>query len=160
MARDLINELSFVQDISLPETIRSSSKRTRADDIPAPPSPVFNDNTADSPLNMWAASYIPQYSGRQDFPSIPMQLPASDGSLQYMSGMAGEPLSVDAMPTAENHLFWQSPMGLELVLRFTLLNKRYSIDHISSMIDWDHYVARMADELNQNVSHVGASDGI
>jgi len=68
--------------------------------------------------NMWSENYIPQYSGRQDFPSIPMQLPVSGGShLEDIPGIESELLwtGTEFPPPIDEQLFWQAPVGVEYV---------------------------------------------
>jgi len=111
---DLIDELSFAKDIPIPQTVRTATKRERSEERPAQAStPAFNNIiTSDTPTNMWAANYIPQYSGREDFPSIPMQIPVSTtGTFDYTTStghVLGEPLQA-----IEDQMFWQAPMGFE-----------------------------------------------
>jgi len=135
-----------VKDIPIPQTVRASTKRARHESVdmthvpqqilPPPPlsaapSSDSNYSSADSSANVWATNYIPQYGGRQDFPSIQMQMPVNSGN-PGMPAYTADAINIYAPPIQPvvappmqeftsmsgydaSHLFWQAPMGFEYV---------------------------------------------
>jgi len=80
------------------------------------PKPFSSDALVDSSANMWAVNFIPQYGGREDFPSIPMQIAPYPEAAMFDYGVDVEPNAGTAQPvTAEGQSFWQIPPGFEYV---------------------------------------------
>ena len=106
--RELLDDLAFIREIPASQH-GGLHDLTRAPKDTSSPTHAVSSASADSSTNVWAANFIPQYGGRQDFPSIPMQIPLSSGTFDY--GTSGPEL--DATTAMEGQLLWQMPSGFE-----------------------------------------------
>jgi len=118
--RDLINELSSIKDVTVSPEAHSHIKTVEELTPPLASASGAPSTSINPSPHVWAENFIPQYGGRDDFPSIPMQIPVSPPLFDYGASAPESNFGNDPM-AMEGQLFSQMPSGFEFVSLLSIL---------------------------------------